>query len=510
MSLKNFTLPLLIIGVCVFLTLPASADNEWSRIVKAATSPRPQPDTIPDSIAEKEVLRRIEAKRLFNSIPAYEGRIYNVTRVALPWVFSGYKSRRPWTLPAFPSSSAKGRTWREIRAKERQHAERLAHVEDSIKAASYGIFIFPKDTVQAINPYEGIDLMYGDPVPDWLRRTIAVNKLQDNLMYDMMIANPQLIEFAYWDLPIPPSLPEEDYSFRGFINRLHLPEVDLSEAVITETKLDRYNWLHNFNVAVQLSQAYLSKNWYQGGSNYLSFLGNFLWGVDLNQVFHPNWMLQSLLTYKLAITSTPDDLYHKYSISTDQFQYNFKSGYKARYNWYYTFQLQFKTQFLHSYAANSEIRSAAFLSPGELNLGLGMTYTKENAAKTLKFTATISPISYNLKTCIDPLVDPTQFGIPAGKKVLNEIGSNVDATFFWKLLDNISYTTRFFFFTDYHQLQADWENTLNFQFNRFLSTQLFLHLRYDSASDPNIDTRWKRLMMKEILSVGLSYSFSTK
>ena len=37
-----------------------------------------------------------------------------------------------------------------------------------------------------------------------------------------------------------------------------------------------------------------------------------------------------------------------------------------------------------------------------------------------------------------------------------------------------------------------------------------MHLRYDSGSDPALSPRWNRWMMKEILSVGLSYTFSTK
>ena len=254
----------------------------------------------------------------------------------------------------------------------------------------------------------------------------------------------------------------------------------------------------------------MSGNWYQGGASYLAMLGNFLWDVQLNQVYHPKLMFQSTVSYKLSVNSTPDDQYHKYSISQDLFQYNLKMGYKAIHNWYYSFTTIFKTQFFHSYPSNSMVRSASFLSPGELNLGLGMLYSKQNKKKTVVLSISIAPLSYNLKTCIDPLVDHAQFGIPEGRKLKNEFGSNAEINFKWNIRDNITYTTKMYLFTDYHSFQGDWENTFNFQFSRFFSTQLYAHLRYDTLADPKISPKWNKWMLKEILSVGLSYNFSTK
>lgn len=108
------------------------------------------------------------------------------------------------------------------------------------------------------------------------------------------------------------------------------------------------------------------------------------------------------------------------------------------------------------------------------------------------------------------MVDHAQFGIEEGRILKNEVGSNTEVNMFWRIWENITYTTRLFLFTDYRTFLGDWENTLNFQFNRFFSTQLYMHLRYDSGSDPALSPRWNRWMMKEILSVGLSYTFSTK
>lgn len=348
-----------------------------------------------------------------------------------------------------------------------------------------------------------------DVVPEWLRRSTDSFRRQMDLQYISMIYNPSQRNLPEWALPVPPSMPPEDYSYAAFLRRLNL-KVDPTTAVVEEPELEKKHWLHLVNAALQFSQAYLSKNWYQGGSNYLAFLGNFLWDVQLNQVFHPNMIFQSTVSYKLGLNATQDNPLHKYSISEDLFQYNLKFGYKAAHHWYYSFTAQFKTQFLNNYPSDSMVRTASFLTPGVLTLGVGMTYTKQNAKKTIDFNASISPFSYNLKTAVDRNVDHLQFGMEQWQRSVSDFGSSAEVTLNWKIWDNILYKTRLFLFTDYKNSNADWQNTLDFQFNRFFSTQLYLNLRYDSTADRSIDPKWNRWMLKEILSVGLSYTFSTK
>lgn len=280
------------------------------------------------------------------------------------------------------------------------------------------------------------------------------------------------------------------------------------EITIQVIEIKKTHWLHVLDGSVQFSQAYLSPNWYQGGNNNLSLLANFLWNVKLNEVYHPNLLFENNIQYKLGLYSTPQDEVHKYSISEDLFQWNMKAGVKAFKKWFYSFTAQFKTQLLNTYPQNSTTRIASFLSPSDLNLGLGMTYNTTNNSKSLKFNVSIAPISYNLKTCIDTNVDPTQFNIESGKKMTSEIGSNAELTMDWNITKNINYRSRLFLFSNYKYLTGDWENTLSFSINKFLSTQIYVHLRYDSSSELN--ERWKHWMLKEILSFGFQYKFSTK
>ncbi len=422
-----------------------------------------------DSIAREyaDMLRVRDLQEIMASIPESDQYALPFNKMDGPWIFSGYRLHPSW----------------------------------SFSVPEYTFFA-PSD------PVEQTPLLTQD-VPSWIRNAMVAERIQDNAMYRMMMDYPHLIQYAYWDLPIPPSLPDDDNSFQNYIRQLNLPEVDMGDAILPEIKIGRTHWLHKVGASLQFSEAYVSSNWYQGGNSYLSLLFNFGWNVQLNPTYHPNLLFESNLTYKLGLNQMPDNAYHKYSISEDLFQYNLKIGHKAKRNWYYSYTMQFKTQFFNAYPSNSDVRSASFLSPGDLNMGLGMTYSYTNKPATCKLNVSIAPLSYNLKTCIDHHIDPTLFNIKPGRMSNHEFGSSAEATLGWNIRSNIDCKSRLFLFTNYSYFQGDLETTFNFTINRFLSTQIYVHLRYDSSTDI-VSQKWGHWMLKEILSFGLAYQFSTK
>lgn len=346
-------------------------------------------------------------------------------------------------------------------------------------------------------------------VPQWLEVGMTSDRILQDIIYRTMTSDPSTIQTAYWDLPVPPRLPEEDKSFAGYLRRLEVAQIVPDAAIIPEENLTRLNWIHTVNGGLQLSQAYISSNWYQGGNNYLAILFNFNWNVALNTVYHPNLLFVSDLSYKLAVNSNPKGSLHRYSISQDQFQYTLKTGVKAMKKWFYSLNLLFKTQFFTAFAENSDVMNAKFLSPMEFNLGLGMTYSTKALKDRLDFNVSISPFSYNLKACPSMKIDHLQFNIRPDRKSVSQFGSSAEATLTWNITDNISWKSRLFLFSNYKYFQADWENTFNFAINRFLSTQLYIYPRFDSSTG-NPATKWHYWQLKEILSFGLSYTFSTK
>lgn len=326
-----------------------------------------------------------------------------------------------------------------------------------------------------------------------------------------MLAYPQLVAYNIATLPEAPKryravVDPDPSKFSIKVEEIKTTANDARDEV-KAAAVDRRYWLHQFNGLVQFSQAYNSPNWYQGGNNNLNMIANAVWSVKLNPAFHSSILFENTIAYKLAMNSAPDDSLRNYSISEDLLQINTKFGVKARRNWYYSMTLQFKTQLLNNYKKNTYDLAAAFLSPGELNVGLGMTYSA--VGKRYNFQASIAPFSYNMKSCVNHAVDPSKFGIEPGHRSISQIGSNVDCKLVWDITHNIKFTSRLTAFTNYSYLQGDWENTLAFSINRFLSTQIYAHIRYDSQGARKDDSRWRKWQVKEILSFGFSYAIGT-
>ena len=311
------------------------------------------------------------------------------------------------------------------------------------------------------------------------------------------------------------TLPEAPKKFVAVVNpddhTITIHEVGLSQIAAPDITLEpvvKHHWVKDFSASLLFSQAYISPNWYQGGNNNLNAQLNLYYNVKLNQAFHPNLLFDNTFQYKLGVNSAPDDSLRNYNISEDILQINSTFGIRAAKKWFYSLTAQFKTQLVNSYTSNTNNLRSAFLSPAELTVGLGMTYNTSNAKKTFTFDASIAPLSYDLKICTNPNIKME--GIPDGKKVAHAFGSSAELKLMWQITYNITYNSRFFAFTDYKRAYCDWENTLMFDINKFLTTQIFWHLRYDTHTPKVEGSSWKKLQIKEILSIGVAYRFSSK
>lgn len=372
---------------------------------------------------------------------------------------------------------------------------------------SYDIQLSEKAGNPLVDPFPA----EGEP-DSFFKRLNKRNYRQRYFMQQVMSKNPGIVRYNMATMPRPPK--KFVMNFDPSTAKLTITEFDalpvntLKEVVPDAEGPSRINWLHTFDGSLQFSQAYVSPNWYQGGNSNLNMIVNALYNVKLNDKFHKNVIFDTTVSYKLGINNAPEDSIHAYNITEDLFQINTKFGIKAAKRWYYSITGQFKTQLLNSYKTNSHDLVSAFLSPAELNVGVGMTYSYENERKTVNFSASIAPLSYNLKTCTNPHLNPESFGIEAGKTSKSEYGSSVEANFHWNIGYNVVYHTRLFAFTDYSYLQADWEHTIDFNINRFMSARIFAHLRYDSQASELPDSKWHRWQVKEIISIGFSYRFS--
>lgn len=353
-------------------------------------------------------------------------------------------------------------------------------------------------------------LRSGDASAAWLEDNERISKRMRSIRRNFFFSHPELVQYNLELLPEAPTRFTPVIDPSGFsIEMREMPTVAEAVPTVAPGPVKHRHWLHKFNVGLQFSQAYVSPNWYQGGNNNLNVLGNIYYNIKLNQEFHPNLLFETTAQYKLGMNSAPDDSIHSYNVSDDLFQVNITFGVKAAKRWYYSFTAQFKTQLLNSYNSNTREMRSSFLSPGEFTAGIGMTYNYATPKKNFTFDASIAPLSYNLRTCINGEMDETVYDIKEGRKTVSKIGSSAEVKLFWKIASNISLTSRVWLFSDYDLFQADWENTVVFEINRFLTTQIFCHARYDSKTPHVDDTKWSKLQLKEILSIGFAYKFST-
>lgn len=343
---------------------------------------------------------------------------------------------------------------------------------------------------------------------DWIDDLNFGYQLFNRARQNFIANNPQFVKYNVRTLPEPPA------HYNAYVDPITTRIVLQEQVSSAETdeindllNVKRINWLQKFDALAMFSQAYVSPNWYQGGNRSLAAIVNLVYNVKLNQKFYPKLLFETNVSYKLGTNSTPNDTLRSYNISEDLFQLISKFGYKAFRRWYYSTSLQFKTQLLQSYNINSTTLRSAFMSPSQTNVGVGMTYEFVNKRKTFTFNASIDPLSWQLVTCYSSRMNRGNYNIKPGRHSVNTFGSSAEYKLNWKLAYNISYNSRLFLFTDYDLFQADWEHTVKFTINRYLSTQIFAHLRYDSST-PRTNEGWHKFQFKEILSLNVSYTFA--
>ena len=259
-------------------------------------------------------------------------------------------------------------------------------------------------------------------------------------------------------------------------------------------------WTFKGSFSLEFMQYLVSDNWYKGGEDHNSFLTAAVFEANYDN--KQKFTFTNKLEMKLGFQTSQSDSLHKYKTNADLLRLTNKLGLEAFKHWYYTAMLQTWTQFYPGYQANKSRVFSDFISPIETVFSIGMDYKY----KTPKFevSATMSPIAANYKY-VDRLALSERYGVEKGKHSHLNLGSTVTVNMRWTPNSWFQWSTRFYAFTSYSKVQAEWENTIALRANKHLSTKLFLFPRFDDGVKRRDNSSF--FQFNEYLSVGLDLGF---
>ena len=202
------------------------------------------------------------------------------------------------------------------------------------------------------------------------------NRVVARVMMNTYVNRPDLVEMTEKEIKKTKVFKdniEKEVSSKPSVAKLFAQEKIIGVKEDAEVVIQKPNWwVTGGNGSLQITQNYISDNWYKGGESTNALLANLQLFANYNDKEKVQW--ENLLDAKLGFSSAPSDEFHDYLVSTDQLRIYSKIGIQAASKWYYTITTEFKTQFCHGYKANSEELVSAFFAPADWASSIGMDY----------------------------------------------------------------------------------------------------------------------------------------
>ena len=276
-------------------------------------------------------------------------------------------------------------------------------------------------------------------------------------------------------------------------------EVEDRNEVLRAIREMRSPWRREATLMAQITQNYVTPNWYQGGSS--SFAGL---GIAKGQISYirERFTWENYGEWRMGGSTISADSLHKVNTTDDLFRIYSKANLRIVPKLFTSISAELETRLLPTYKSNSmELKSGPF-SPFRFNAAFGLDYKPVNG-----LSVSVSPISYKVIHVMDTArVKVTEYGLEAGQRTQHNIGSSVRVEYTWKPVREVALESKFYFYTNYQHVEIDLEVNCDFIINRFMSARLMLHPRYDSSVIMDGDTHAK-IQFRELLSVGFAHKF---
>lgn len=288
------------------------------------------------------------------------------------------------------------------------------------------------------------------------------------------------------------------------------PHIEVEKSWIKDAEEDRNDvlrairdlhspWRREAVIMLQVTQNYVTNNWYQGGSS--SFAGL---GTAKGQISYisDQFTWENTGEWRMGGTTIANDSLHKVNTTDDMFRVYTKANLRIIPKLFASVSGELETRLLPTYRSNSnELKSGPF-SPVRFNAAVGIDW------KPVKgLSLSVSPLSYKVIHIRDTArVRVTDYGLKEGQQTQHNIGSSVRLEYTWKPVREVELEMRFFTYTNYKDVEIDLEVNCDFIINRFLSARLQLHPRYDSSVIMKGDKHAK-LQFRELLSIGFAHKF---
>lgn len=290
----------------------------------------------------------------------------------------------------------------------------------------------------------------------------------------------------------------------------HIPTIQVEKSWIKDEEEDRNDvlrsirdmkthWRHEGTVMLQITQNYVTPNWYQGGSS--SFAGLAILKGYINYITE-RFTWENTGEWRGGCSTISADSLHKVNTTDDLLRLYSKANYRIVPTLFGSVSAEIETRLLPTYKSNSrELKSGPF-SPFRFNAALGLDY-KPVPGLSISF----SPLSYKVIHIMDTArVRVQDYGLMPGTKTMHNIGSSLRLEYNWRPVREFAMEMRFFTYTNYHYVELDLEVNCDFIINRWLTARLTLHPRYDTSVILEGDKHAK-IQFRELLSIGFAHKF---